>query len=90
MSCSPRGLDDHGPPSPCDQGCYPLVRVAKRVTVALQRVVTLQQGLRVPVSRGLLHAHRLRVYNRWAGGEDIVMIGCCGRHDSRSRTDRSY
>ena len=75
---------------PVRQRRDPLVRVAERVTVALQRVVILQQGLRVPVRRGLLHAAGLRVHDGCAGGEDVVVIGRCGRHDSRSRTDRSY
>lgn len=68
----------------------PLVRVAQRVAVALQRVVALQQALRVPVRRGLLHVARLRVHDGCAGGEDVVVVRRCGRHDSRSRTGRSY
>lgn len=68
----------------------PLVCVAERVAVALQRVVALQQALRVPVRRGLLHAAGLRVHDGCAGGEDVVVVRRCGRHDSRSRTGRSY
>lgn len=68
----------------------PLVCVAERVAVALQLVVALQQALRVPVRRGLLHAARLRVHDGCAGGEDVVVVRRCGRHDSRSRTGRSY
>lgn len=68
----------------------PLMCVAERVAVALQRVVTLQQALRVPVRRGLLHAAGLRVHDGCAGGEDVVVVRRCGRHDSRSRTGRSY
>lgn len=68
----------------------PLVRVAESVAVALQLVVALQQALRVPVRRGLLHAARLRVHYGCAGGEDVVVVRRCGRHDSRSRTGRSY
>lgn len=68
----------------------PLVCVAESVAVALQLVVALQQALRVPVRRGLLHAARLRVHYGCAGGEDVVVVRRCGRHDSRSRTGRSY
>lgn len=68
----------------------PLVRVAERVVVALQRVVALQQALRVPVRRGLLHAAGLRMHDGCAGGEDVVVVRRCGRHDSRSRTGRCY
>ncbi|XP_067366172.1 uncharacterized protein [Channa argus] len=45
----------------------PLVCVAERVAVALQRVLALQQALRVPVRRGLLHAAGLRVHDGCAG-----------------------
>ena len=68
----------------------PLVCVAERVAVALQRVLALQQALRVPVRRGLLHAAGLRVHDGCAGGEDAVVVRRCGRHDSRSRTGSSY
>lgn len=68
---------------------YPLVCVAECVAVALQRVVALQQALRVPVRRGLLHAAGLRVHDGCAGGEDAVVVRRCGRHDSRSRTGLS-
>lgn len=68
----------------------PLVCVAERVAVALQRIVALQQALCVPVRRGLLHAAGLRVHDGCAGGEDVVVVRRCGRHDSRSRTGRSY
>lgn len=68
----------------------PLVRVAERVAVVLQRVLALQQALRVPVRRGLLHAAGLRVHDGCAGGEDVVVVRRCGRHDSRSRSGRSY
>ena len=68
------------------------VSVAERVPVALQRaVVALHQALRLAVApRALLHAAwRLGVHDGGAGGEQAVVVRRCGRHDSRSRTERS-
>lgn len=70
----------------------PLVSVAERVPIALQRaVVPLHQALRLAIApRALLHAaRRLGVHDGSAGGEQAVVVRRCGRHDSRSRTERS-